>query len=79
MAKRKLEIKDVRKENQTATSKKHDKKCLENGAKSTEVTLSLQLKVLQGKLDTLEQEKRETEIVVDDLKNQIKVMKETKA
>jgi uncharacterized protein (UPF0335 family) len=45
---------------------------LGNGAKSTEVTLSLQLKVLQDKIDTLEQEKKATEIVVDDLKNQIK-------
>ena len=79
LAKRKLEIKEVRKENQTTTSKKHDKKCLENVANSTEVTLSIRIKALQDKIDTLEQEKRATEIVVEDLKNKMKAMEVTKA
>ena len=58
LAKRKHEIKEVRKENQTTTSKKHDKKCLENDANSTEVTLLIRIKSMEEKIDSLEQEKK---------------------
>ena len=47
LAKRKLEIKEVRKENQKDTSKKHDRKCLEYTERSTKDALLKQLKVLQ--------------------------------
>ena len=78
LAKRKHEIKEVRKENQTTTSKKHDKKCLENDANSTEVTLLIRIKSMEEKIDSLEQEKRAAEVVIEDLKNIIKSKEATK-
>ena len=61
MAKRKLEIKEVRKENQKDTSKKHDRKCLEYTKTSKKDVLLTQLRVLQDKIIELDKEKKATE------------------
>ena len=58
LGKRKQEVKEIRKENQTTTSKKHDKKCLETNKSATKEVLSEQIIVLQGKIDQLEEETR---------------------
>jgi hypothetical protein len=58
LAKRKLEIQEVRKENQTETSKKHHKTCLEFLERSTKDFLLKQLRVLKGKLLRLDKEKK---------------------
>ena len=58
LAKRKLEIKEVRKENQKETSKKHDRKCFEFSETSTKDVLLKQLRVLQGKISELDKEKK---------------------
>ena len=68
LGKRKLEIKEVRKENQKETSKKHDKKCFEFSARSPKETLLKQLRVLQDKIFELDEEKEETEGTIDKLK-----------
>ena len=68
LGKRKLEIKEVRKENQKETSKKHDKKCFEFSARSPKETLLKQLRVLQDKIFELDKEKEETEGTIDKLK-----------
>jgi hypothetical protein len=49
LAKRKLEVQEVRKEKQTLTSKKHDKKCLTIGENSGKDAFLAQLKALQEK------------------------------
>ena len=59
LAKRKLEIKDVRKSNQKDTSKKHDRKCLEFSERSTKDVLLKQLRVLQDKISMLDNEKKQ--------------------
>jgi hypothetical protein len=53
LAKRKLEVQEVRKEKQTVTSKKHDKKCFTNDDKSGGKVLETRLKSLQEKLINL--------------------------
>ena len=68
LAKRKLEVQEVRKEKQALTSKKHDKRCLTNGENSVKDALLTQLKALQGKIDKLEKEKNESEILIKELK-----------
>ena len=68
LAKRNLEVQEVRKEKQTLTSKKHDKKCLTNGENSGKDALLTQLKALQGKIYKLEKEKNESEIIIKELK-----------
>ena len=73
LGKRKLEIKEVRKENQTVTSKKHDKRCLENKKSPSEDTFKLQLKTLQDKIDDLEKEKVTAEAAIKDLRSKLKV------
>ena len=67
LAKRKLEIKEVRKENQKETSKKHDRKCLEFSERSTKDALLKQLQVLQDKLIQLEIEKKASKEIIDQL------------
>ena len=59
LAKRKHEILEVRKENHTSTSKKHDKRCLENDKESGKETLLMQLKSVQEKYDVLLKENTE--------------------
>ena len=54
LGKRKFEMKEVRKENHTATSKKHDKKCLEPKKTPEPHPIKSPLEVLQGKYDALE-------------------------
>ena len=54
LGKRKLETKEVRKENHTATSKKHDKKCLEPKKIPEYNPIKSPLEVLQGNYDALE-------------------------
>ena len=68
LAKRKLEIKEVRKENQKDTSKKHDRKCLEYTERSTKDVLLKQLRVLQEKIIELDKEKKASEERIDILK-----------
>ena len=75
LAKRKLEIQEVRKENQTLTSKKHDKRCLENSKNSEKDNLMLQLKDLQNKYDNLEKEQNESMLLIEELKKTIAAMK----
>ena len=75
LAKRKLEIQEVRKENQTLTSKKHDKRCLENSKNSEKDNLMLQLKSLQNKYDNLEKEQNESMLLIEELKKTIAAMK----
>ena len=58
LGKRKLEMKEVRKENHTATSKKHDKKCLEPKKIPEPHPIKSPLEVLQGKYDALEIENK---------------------
>jgi hypothetical protein len=68
LGKRKLEIKEVRKENQKETSKKHDRKCLEFSERSTKDVLLKQLRVLQEKIVELDKEKKATEENINKLK-----------
>ena len=68
LGKRKLEIKEVRKENQKDTSKKHDRKCLEFSERSTKDVLLKQLRVLQDKISLLDEEKKAAEENIDQLK-----------
>ena len=58
LAKRKHEMQEVRKENQTVTSKKHDKKCLESNNSPEFRNLKLQFELLQKKYDALEVENK---------------------
>ena len=58
LGKRKLEIKEVRKENQKETSNKHDRKCLEFSERSTKDVLLKQLRVLQETIIELDKEKK---------------------
>ena len=71
MAKRKLEVQEVRKEKQTVASGKHDKRCLANKDHLEKGALTTQLKSLQNKIYQLEKEKNESEILIENLKNQI--------
>ena len=68
LGKRKLEIKEVRKENQKDTSKKHDRKCLEFSERSSKDVLLKQLRVLQDKIIELDKEKKATDEILDILK-----------
>ena len=68
LAKRKLEIKEVRKENQKVTSKKHDRKCFEFSERSTKDVLLKQLRVLEEKIIQLDNEKKVTEELIGKLK-----------
>ena len=58
LAKRNLEVQEVRKEKQTLTSKKHDTKCLTNGENYGKDARLTQLKALQEKIDKLEKRKK---------------------
>ena len=71
MAKRKLEVQDVRKEKQTVASGKHDKRCFASKDNLEKGALTTQLKSLQNKIDQLEKEKNESEILIENLKNKI--------
>ena len=71
LAKRTKEVQEVRKEKQTVTSKKHDKRCFTNDDTSGKDVLETQLKSLQGKIDKLEEEKKESEILIEELKTKI--------
>ena len=68
LAKRKLEVKEVRKENQIGTSKRHDKNCFEISERSSKDVLLKQLRVLQDKIVELDKEKEETEEHINQLK-----------
>ena len=57
LAKRKHEIKEVRRKNQTATSQKHDKRCIKKIPES-----------LQKKLDKLVEENTNNVIMIEDPK-----------
>lgn len=70
LAKRKLEIKEVRKENQKETSKKHDKRCFEFTEKTTKDVLLKQLRVLQDKINELDREKKISEELINKLKDE---------
>ena len=61
----------MRKEKQTVTSKKYDKRCFTNDDTSGKDVLETQLKSLQGKIDKLEEEKKESEILIEELKTKI--------
>ena len=76
-AKRKLEVQTVRKEKQTVASGKHDQRCLAKDNSSEKGVFTTQLKTLQNKIDQLEKEKTESEILIENLKNKI-AKKETK-
>ena len=76
LAKRKFEIQEVRKEKQTLTSKKHDKKCLED-SKSKD-NLSLQLQVLEEKNNNLIKEQKENLLLINGLKTKIAAMEAEK-
>ena len=71
LAKRKLEVQEVRKEKQTVTSKKHDKKCFTNNDNSGKDVLEKQLKSLQEKIDQLEIERNESETLIKELKTKL--------
>jgi hypothetical protein len=58
LAKRKQEMLDLRKENQTITSKKHDRKCLESNPVSELISLKSQFESLKLKYDALEVENK---------------------
>ena len=64
-------MQDVRKENHTATSKKHDKRCL---GKPEEDTSMLQIKVQQEQLDTVIEENRKNLHTIKELKGKISAM-----
>ena len=68
LAKRKLEIKEVRKEKQTVTSKKHDKNCFkdENAEDSKDIDLLKQLN------DALLEEVKSNEKAIENLKKKEK-------
>jgi 3'-phosphoadenosine 5'-phosphosulfate (PAPS) 3'-phosphatase len=71
LAKRKQELQEVRKEKQTLTSKNHDKRCFTTDDTSGKDVLETQLKSLKAKIDKLEEEKKESEILIEELKPKI--------
>ena len=71
LAKRKQEMQDVRKENHTATSKTHDKRCL---GKPEEDTSMLQIKILQEQLNTVVEENRKNLHTIKELEGKISAM-----
>ena len=77
IAKRKLEIKEVRKENQKDTSKKHDRKCFEFSERSTKDVLLKHLRVLEDKISMLDEEKKASEDIIDKLKTENHKQNET--
>ena len=76
LGKRKLEMKEVRKENHTATSKKHDKNCLEPKKTSASSHLKSPLEALQFKYDVLDIENKKNVEEIGILKQKIKLMEE---
>jgi hypothetical protein len=68
LSKRKLEVREVRKENQKETSKKHDRKCFEFSERSTKDALLKHLRVLEEKVAQLDKEKEESIEVIEKLK-----------
>ena len=56
MAKRRLEMQVLRKENQTTTSKKHDKKCIDKGSDQEPTNLNFQLQKVKDANDKLKDE-----------------------
>ena len=65
LAKRKQEIKEVRKEHQTTTSQKHDMKCFEAENKASGV------KTLQEKYDNLIEENKKNVALIAELKEEL--------
>ena len=77
LAKRKQEIQEVRKEHQTATSKKHDRGCL-GKEKNSVNDLMLQFKSLQEVHDNLVKENNNNLIMIKELKETIVLMESEK-
>ena len=72
LAKRKQEMQEVRKENQTVTSKKHDKRCIEESIEKNNSVLKL--KTLQEHHDNLIEENKNNLIIIKELKEKIATM-----
>ena len=72
LAKRKLEIQEVRKEKQTETSKKHDKRCHETSNAKTD-DVAEQLKSLQEKYEQLVIEHGQNVLLIKELRDEIAV------
>jgi hypothetical protein len=68
LGKRKQEIKEVRRENQTTTSKKHDMRCIPKKSETDEQTL-------KEKIDILEEENKRNTALIVELKEQIVLLK----
>ena len=77
LGKRKLEMKEVRKENHTATSRKHDKKCFEPKKSLESKPNKSPLEVLQGKYDALEIENNKNIEKIELLIHKINTMEES--
>jgi hypothetical protein len=79
LAKRKLEMQELRKENQTSTSKKHDKKCLESKNVSETTSLKFQFESLKQKYDALDVVNKKNVEAIGLLKETIKHMENQKS
>ena len=79
LAKRKLEMQELRKENQTSTSKKHDKKCLESKNVSETTSLKFQFESLKQKYDAIDVVNKKNVEAIGLLKETIKHMENQKS
>ena len=72
LAKRKQEMQEIRKENHTATSKKHDKRCIVPNTEENKLILKLQK--LQEQHDNLIEESKKNLIHIQELNEKIAAM-----